>query len=62
MLDPASIERLAEFPEQNDPLLNVALAEEEDSSLVLRNSVFQASKICGNCVEAAFNQPGQRIS
>ena len=28
MLDPASIDRLAEFPEQNDPLLNVALAEE----------------------------------
>jgi hypothetical protein len=35
MLDPASIERLAEFPEQNDPLLNVALAEEGDGGVLL---------------------------
>src|SRR4051794_24233875 len=35
MLDPASIERLAEFPEQNDPLLNVALAEEGGGDVLL---------------------------
>jgi hypothetical protein len=35
MLDPASIERLAEFPEQNDPLLNVALAEEGGGGVLL---------------------------
>jgi len=35
MLDPASIERLAEAPEQNDPLLNVALAEEGGGSVLL---------------------------
>src|SRR5437762_9628798 len=35
MLDPASIERLAEFPEQNDPLLNVALAEEGGGAVLL---------------------------
>src|SRR5258707_12770028 len=35
MLDPASIERLAEFPEQNDPLLNVALAEEGAGAVLL---------------------------
>src|SRR4051812_612232 len=35
MLDPASVERLAEFPEQNDPLLNVALAEEGGGGVLL---------------------------
>jgi hypothetical protein len=35
MLDPASIERLAEFPEQNDPLLNVALAEEGGGAVLI---------------------------
>jgi hypothetical protein len=35
MLDPASIEKLAESPEQNDPLLNVALAEEGDVGVLL---------------------------
>jgi hypothetical protein len=35
MLDPASIERLAEFPERNDPLLNVALAEEGGGDVLL---------------------------
>src|SRR5262245_37582683 len=35
MLDPASIERLAELPERNDPLLNVALAEEGAASVLL---------------------------
>jgi len=35
MLDPASIERLAEFPEQNDPLLNLALAEEGSGGVLL---------------------------
>jgi hypothetical protein len=35
MLDPASIERLAEFPEQNDPLLNIALAEEGGGGVLL---------------------------
>jgi hypothetical protein len=35
MLDPASIEKLAESPELNDPLLNVALAEEGGASVLL---------------------------
>jgi hypothetical protein len=35
MLDPASIERLAAFPEKNDPLLNVALAEEGGGDVLL---------------------------
>ena len=35
MLDPASIEKLAEAPEHNDPLLNVALAEEGGASVLL---------------------------
>jgi hypothetical protein len=35
MLDPASIERLAAFPEKNDPLLNVALAEEGNGDVLL---------------------------
>jgi len=35
MLDPASIERLAELPEQNDPMLNVALAEEGGAKVLL---------------------------
>ena len=35
MLDPASIEKLAESPEQNDPLLNVALAEEGGAGVLL---------------------------
>jgi hypothetical protein len=35
MLDPASIEKLAEAPEQNDPLLNVALAEEGGTGVLL---------------------------
>ena len=35
MLDPASIEKLAESPEQNDPLLNVALAEEGNAGVLL---------------------------
>src|SRR5262245_2120263 len=35
MLDRASIEKLAQSPEQNDPMLNVALAE-EGSAKVLR--------------------------
>src|SRR3954469_2405280 len=35
MLDRASIERLAQAPESNDPLLNVALAEEGDGGVLL---------------------------
>jgi hypothetical protein len=35
MLDPASIAKLAKSPEQNDPLLNVALAEEGDAGVLL---------------------------
>src|SRR5437763_1837758 len=35
MLDAESIERLAELPEQNDPLLNVALAEEGGGGVLL---------------------------
>jgi hypothetical protein len=35
MLDPASLEQLSEFPERNDPLLNVALAEEGGTSVLL---------------------------
>src|SRR3954471_20986851 len=35
MLDPASIERLADITEQHDPLLNVALAEEGDGGVLL---------------------------
>jgi hypothetical protein len=35
MLDPASIERLAAFPEANDPMLNVALAEEGGGDVLL---------------------------
>ena len=35
MLDPVSIEKLAESPEQNDPLLNVALAEEGGGRVLL---------------------------
>ncbi|HMI82505.1 MAG TPA: hypothetical protein VK550_00360 [Polyangiaceae bacterium] len=35
MLDPASIEKLAESPEKNDPLLNVALAEEGNAGVLL---------------------------
>jgi hypothetical protein len=35
MLDPASLEQLSEFPERNDPLLNVALAEEGGPAVLL---------------------------
>jgi hypothetical protein len=35
MLDPASIEKLAASPERNDPLLNVALAEEGGAGVLL---------------------------
>src|SRR5215471_19021972 len=35
MLDPASLERLAEFPERNDAQLNLALAEEGSPAVLL---------------------------
>jgi hypothetical protein len=35
MLDPASLERLSEFPERNDALLNLALAEEGGAGVLL---------------------------
>jgi hypothetical protein len=35
MLEPASLEQLSEFPERNDPLLNVALAEEGGPGVLL---------------------------
>ena len=40
MLDPASIERLAESPEANDPMLNVALAEEGGPTVLLALASF----------------------
>ncbi len=35
MLDPASLEKLAAAPEQNDPMLNIALAEEGGAEVLL---------------------------
>src|SRR5438128_12652358 len=35
MLDRASLEKLAESPERNDPMLNVALAEEGTAAVLL---------------------------
>src|SRR5947209_5710869 len=55
MLDPASIERLAEFPEQNDPLLNVALAEEGDGGVLL--SLARCERLGAEALDVIASEP-----
>src|SRR5262249_37101638 len=60
MLDPVSLEQLSEFPERNDPLLNLALAEEGGPSVLLslvRCAVVGADAL--DVIAARVAAPGQ---